>query len=110
MHSLIAAGAAPGGSTTVNLSSSWSKIWTTLSTSTGFSSLQWVLTVVGLLLILGSVLRYVWAKRTGGQGGHQHIMWTLFIGAILMLPDVLVPVLLTIADALINSIAGVAGK
>jgi len=110
MHSLIAAGTTSGGSTTVNLSSSWSTIWTTLSNVTGFSKLQWILTVVGVFLVLGSILKFVWAKRTGGQGGHQHVMWTLFIGAILMLPDVLIPVLLTIADALINAIAGIAGK
>jgi len=110
MHSLIAGAPPSSVPAPANLSSSWSTIWTTLSSSTGFSKLQWILTVVGVLLILGSILKFVWAKRTGGQGGHQHVMWTLFIGAILMLPDVLIPVFLTIADALINAIAGIAGK
>jgi|SRR5579875_1345756 hypothetical protein len=107
MHTLLAAGT----TNTVDLSSSWDKIWSSLSSSTGFSSLQWVITLIGIILILGSILRWLWSRRTGGgQGGHQHVFWTIFVGAVLMLPDVLVPVLLTLVDVIINSIANVAGK
>jgi hypothetical protein len=112
MHTLIAQGTtASTGSKTVDLSSSWGKIWTALSNSTGFSKLQWVITVVGIILILSSLLRYLWSRRTGGgQGGHQPVFWTLFVGAILMLPQVLIPVILTVADAIINAISGIAGQ
>lgn len=97
------------GPKTVDLSQSWGKLWASASTSSGFSELRWVLTVVGTIIVASAILRYIWDSRKG-QGRRQHVLWSLAIGAILVLPGVLIPVLLTLADAVINLIIGASGK
>ena len=97
------------GPRTVDLSQSWGKLWSSASASSGFSELRWVLTVVGTIIVAAAILRYIWDSRKG-QGKRQHVIWSLVVGAILVLPGVLVPVLLTLADAVINLIIGASGK
>lgn len=110
-HILIAQGAtaptAPS-SKTIDLASSWNKVWGSVKSVSGFSSLDNVLLAVGGILILLSILQWLWKRRTG-QPNHQHVAWTLLLGAFLMLPQVLIPVALTIVDVIVNAIASIAG-
>jgi hypothetical protein len=87
--------------TTVNFAGDWKSINTALNAALG-SSLVSFLGVVGTLLIIFSALKYVWDRRRGGQGNHTHLMWTLVIGAILAVPSVVMPAILTILDAIVN--------
>lgn len=105
---LLAQAVVPPSSFTpgVHLASDFNTLWGSISKTTGFATFQWLLTVVGLLLVLSSVLTYVW-KRRSGQGDHKHVFTTLIVGAVLLAPTVLVPFLLTIADVIINAIVSV---
>lgn len=97
------------GAKSVDLVQSWGKLWSSASASSGFSQLRWVLTVAGTVIVLSALLRYIWKSRHG-QGQRQHVIWSLVVGSLLVLPGVLVPVLLTLADAVVNLIIGAAGK
>jgi hypothetical protein len=96
------------GAKTVNLAGSWDKVWSSVTSTSGYSKLQWALTVAGLVLVLSAVLRYFW-HRHKGQGQGQHVFWAVVVGAVLVLPGVMIPVILTLVDAVINAIAKVAG-
>lgn len=86
---------------TVNFASDWTSINSALTSALG-SQLITFLGVVGTLLIFASIVKYIWDRRKGSQGNHQHLMYTLLIGAILAVPGVIMPALLTIIDAIVN--------
>jgi hypothetical protein len=96
-----AVGAIFASTTTVNFASDWTSIDAALNSALG-SSLITFLGVIGTILIIFSVVKYIWDKRRGGGGNHQHVMWTLLIGAILAVPAVVMPAVLTILDAIVN--------
>jgi hypothetical protein len=91
----------------VNLVSGWDKIWSGAHASPGFSALEKLIAIAGVVLVLSSVLRYIWARR-GGKGDHKHVIATLVFGAVLLVPTVMVPILLTAADVVINTLVHVA--
>jgi len=93
----------------IDLAGQWDTIWKNIQSSTGFSKLQTVLDIIGVLIILAAILRWLWSRRTGGGADHKHVGWTLLVGAVLMAPDLLIPALLTIADAFVNAIVGLFG-
>ena len=88
--------------TTVNFASDWTSVDSAINSALG-SSLITFLGVIGTLLIVFSVVKYIWDKRRGGGGGgHTHVMYTLLIGAILAVPSVIMPAILTILDGVVN--------
>lgn len=97
------------GAKSVDMVQSWSKLWSSASASSGFTQLRWALTVAGMIVVVSALLRFIWKSRHG-QGQRQHVLWSLVVGSILVLPGILVPALLTLADAVINLIIGAAGK
>lgn len=86
---------------TVNFAGDWKSVDTALNSALG-ASLVTFLGVLGTILIIFSVIKYVWDRRRTGQGNHTHVMWTLLIGAILAVPAVVMPAILTILDAIVN--------
>lgn len=91
----------------VNFVSSWSSIWSAISGAVG-SQLTTALSIIGGLLVLMSVLKWLWDRRKGGfQGNHHNLLWTLIIGAVLVSPNTIIPVLLTVVDLVINLIVGI---
>ncbi|MDA8285307.1 MAG: hypothetical protein M0Z42_18855 [Actinomycetota bacterium] len=86
---------------TVNFAGDWTSVDTALNSALG-ASLVTFLGVLGTILIIFSVIKYVWDRRRTGQGNHTHVMWTLLIGAILAVPAVVMPAILTILDAIVN--------
>lgn len=112
MHALIAQPVtSPSGSTCpttgVHLKCDWGTVWNAVSGTSSFSTLKWVLTIVGVLLVATSILSYVWKRRTG-QADHRPVFTTLFVGAIFLAPSVLIPVFLEIADVIVNAIVTIA--
>ena len=110
MHMFIAQPVAPptGFTSGVHLASDWNTIWGDFKSATGFSTFQWVLTIVGLGLVLSAILAYVWQRRSGQQGGHRRVFESLFVGAVFLMPGTLIPLFLTIADVIINTIVSIA--
>lgn len=95
--------------TTVDFASSWSTFWTSISGS--ISGLTKVLGIIGLLLVVGSIFKWLWERRRGGMGGgfqaHSHILFTLVLGAVLAAPDFMINWMLTLLDVIVNAIASI---
>ena len=87
---------------TIDLAGSWNTAWTAISGPLGsFSSL---LAVVGTLMVVFGVVGYIWERRRGGGGNHSKLIYTIVIGAVLSAPGVVVPVLLTAIDFIVNAL------
>ena len=86
----------------IDLAGSWTTAWTAISGPLGsFSSLM---AVVGTLLVVGGLVGYIWERRRGGGGSHSKLIYTIVIGAILSAPGIVVPVLLTVVDFVVNAL------
>lgn len=95
--------------TTVNLASGWSTVWTAVSGALG-SKLTTLMTAIGVILVVLAILGWLWERRKGGMSGnHNKLLWTLLIGAILVAPNLLIPLLLNIADFIANAIINLLG-
>lgn len=86
----------------VNLSGGWSTFWGAVRPNVG--GLMTLLTIAGMLIVLGAIFKYFWDKRRGGGGNTSGLMWSLLIGAILAGPDLFIPGILKIADLFINAV------
>jgi hypothetical protein len=93
----------------VDFASSWTSLWNSVSGS--ISGLTKILGIVGLLLVVGSVLKWLWDRRRGGVGGgfqaHSHILFTLVLGAVLAAPNFMINWMLVILDTIVNAIASI---
>lgn len=85
---------------TVDLSAAWDSFWGPVSSAIGTSATT-LLTVVGVVILIASIATYIFKKRQGGAntGG---LFWAALIGAVLAAPAVLFPLLLQLADFVIN--------
>ncbi len=90
---------------TVDLESSWSTLWSSISSEWG--QLSTLLTIIGLLLVVFAFGKYIFDRRRGG-GGHAQglttVLWTLVAGSLLAAPDLIIPAVLSILDYVINGI------
>jgi hypothetical protein len=85
----------------VDLVGSWTTFWGTISSAiTG--PVKTTIIVIGIGLILYTVVKYVWDKRRGGGGKTGPVWWTLIFGGILIAPDALLPLFLSILQWAIN--------
>lgn len=96
LHSIVAAAAGQ-----VNLVSSWQKFWDVVSAAIA-PPVQTTITVIGVGLILFSIVKYLWEKRRGQGGKTGPVWWTLLFGGVLIAPEVLLPLLLSILQWAIN--------
>ena len=88
----------------VDLVKTWGTVWASVKHAGGYSQLSNVLTLVGTLLVVVSIARWIWSRRGSGHPHpHSHVLWTMAVGALLILPDAVVPALLTVADVVINA-------
>ena len=89
--------------TRVNLTGGWTLIWGTVSGALG--GVGGALTVFGVLLVVLGFASWLWQKRRGSGGGQGHsgLLWTMLIGALLVTPGVVLPILLTAVDIVLNA-------
>lgn len=96
-----------GATSSVDLAGAWTTFWSSVSGSLkGFMS---TLAIVGMLLVVGSIVMYVWERRRGGQANHSKVLWTMLIGGILAGPNIFIPGILTLADYVVNAIHSAIG-
>lgn len=86
----------------LDLASGWAKAWSVIST--GNEKLIAIATVIGILLVVGSIVGYLWERRRGSGGNHKSVFGMLAVGAILVAPTVVFPLLLMVVDAIANSV------
>jgi hypothetical protein len=108
LHMLLAQ-AGSGSGSSVDLAGSWQTLWSSINGSIG--GLLKILGIVGLLLVVGSVLKWLWERRRGGVGGglqaHSNVLFTAVLGALLAAPNFMVPWILTVLDTIVNAIASI---
>lgn len=95
---------------TVDLSHSWDQFWGSFRTAVG-EDLLTLITMIGMLLVVGAILKWLWDRRRGngggGMGGANAILWTLLLGATLAAPGLLIPLFLNLLDGLANAFVSV---
>jgi hypothetical protein len=89
--------------TRINLAGGWTIIWGAISSALG--GVGGALTVIGTLVVVLGFVSWLWQKRrgTGGGQGHSGLLWTIAIGAMLVTPGVVLPILLTAVDIVLNA-------
>lgn len=95
---------------TIDLASSWEQVWGAVKGAIG-SKLTTLLSAVGVILVVGALFKWLFERRRGGGGAFSGqassgLLWTLAAGATLAAPGVLIPIFLTILDAIANAVIG----
>lgn len=92
----------------VNLAGGWNTLWSAISTVIG-GQIMLILTIIGVIMVVFAIGKYFFDKRRGGSAGQGLgvVLWTLVFGSILAAPQVIIPLLLTILDLVINAIIAI---
>lgn len=93
-------------SNSLDLAGNWNTLWTSLTAATGFSHVQTFLSVIGLILVVLAIGKYLFDRRRGNSAQHTTVLWAALAGALLSAPDVVLPGLLGALDFVVNSISG----
>lgn len=83
----------------VNLRGSWTKFWQAIEGA--YPGLGAALGVIGMIIVLGAVAKFLWDRRRGG-GSASPLWGAILIGALLAAPTVIMPIALTIIDWIAN--------
>lgn len=89
----------------INLVTSWNTAWNDVSGP--LSSFTNLMAVIGSVMVVFGVVGYLWKRKRGGGGNHQKLIWTIVIGAILSGPSVMIPLLLTLIDYIVNAVISI---
>ncbi|WP_156250808.1 hypothetical protein [Pseudactinotalea terrae] len=92
---------------TSNLLGAWERFWGVLSGANGVGTLFTILAVVGVLLIVGSGIKFLWDKRRGGGANSKALIWTIIAGAVLAGPNLFIPLILRLVDIVVNVLANI---
>lgn len=84
----------------LDLSGKWGTSWSAIKSALG--DLTTVMTVVGFLFIVFTVGKYLWDRRRGGGGNSGVVIFGFLFGCLLISPEVLIPVVLSLFDLVIN--------
>jgi hypothetical protein len=92
----------------IDLAGSWTTFWNSVSGSLGrFSSFM---AIAGMLIVVGGIFMHLWERKRGGSPGYHKLIISLVIGGILSGPTIFIPVLLTLADFIVNAMASAFGS
>lgn len=95
--------------TKINLAGGWDTVWSAIQSAIG-NQLTALLTAVGVLIVVASLFKWMWDRRRSGGGGmgqSSGVLWSLLVGATLSAPGLLIPIFLTILDAIANAVLGI---
>lgn len=98
----------------IDLSGAWSRVWVQMQAglTPGFMQL---LTAVGVLLVVGAIVKALWDKRRGQGGGGMgreggQLLWVLVLGCLFAAPGLILPIFLVLADAVANALVSIFGS
>lgn len=88
-----------------NFSSSWNTFWSAISGQLG--GVLTIMTWVGVVLVVFSVVGWIYKKRQGGSlsQGLSGVFITMVVGMVLCSPQLLIPLILRIVDFVANTAA-----
>ncbi len=91
--------AAASGS--ANFVGSWHTFWNSLG-GTGFGTVTKWVAIVGMILVVFAVGKYINDRRKGQRGNHIGLILTVVLGLILSDPGTFVGYLLSVVDGVAN--------
>ena len=86
----------------VDFKTSWTTLWTSLKLTAGTGTLLGWLSIIGMLMVLFAVIRYILDRRKGQRGNHVGLIITALIGVICYSPSTTIGWLLGLLDGAIN--------
>ncbi len=93
----------------VDLSGQWGGLWSTFKTAV--PGLPALMGTVAVILVVFAIFSWLWGKRRNIKAGdNQAMIGAMIFASVLAAPDLLIPVLLTIIDGLINFVITLAQK
>lgn len=95
-------GALAANADKINLAGSWATFWSKLNQGT-FGQVMVYVGWIGLGVLLASVIKFAWDKRRGSGGQTSALLWSAIVGAICAAPNFLFPLVLKLADLLLNA-------
>lgn len=91
----------------VDLSGQWGTLWGAVKSA--IPSISTILGMIALILVVVAIAAWIWGKRRNVKAGdNQAVIGALIVAAVFAAPDLVFPLLLTIADGLINFVIGIA--
>jgi len=91
--------------TNVDLSGGWTTFWGAVTSAA--PSLTAIMSVLGILILLASLVSYIWSRMRGQGGDNGRLIWAIIAGAVLAAPGVLFPLFLGLADMVANSMIAI---
>lgn len=92
----------------IDFTGGWTTLWNGITSSIGpqFATL---LNVVGVAIVVMAIFKWAWdRKRSGGGMGNTSNVWgALLVGCMLAAPGLIVPIFLTILDAIASAAVGI---
>lgn len=92
----------------INIKQGWQSIWSALTS--GAPGLATFLTTIGALIFVWAIVKFFWDKRKGNGGNTSALGWSLAVAALFAGPQVVLPILLGMADWVINTVIGILPK
>lgn len=91
---------------TIDFSGAWKSMWTAIESATGIAGVIKLFAIVGVILVLASLIGWLFQKRRGGgvSQGLSGVLVTLIIGIVLVAPNYGIGALLTIVDGIGNAV------
>lgn len=89
----------------VDFSGGWDTFWGAIKEQIG--GVADLLTIIGMLMVLGSIIGWIWKKkRSGGQvtEGLGGVLIVLFIGCVFAAPGAIIPAILSLVDYAGNAV------
>ena len=93
------------------LASDWTSFWSTNSSATGMGPVISLLSIIGVVLAVFSLLVWLWEIRKSGFGGakksHHKLIFGFILGMALASPTIVIPVFLTLIGQIISGVIAI---
>ena len=96
------------------LTTDWTSFWSTISSATGMGPVISLLSIIGVLLAVGSLLGWLWeVRKSGGFKGesirksHHKLIFGFILGMALASPTIVIPVFLTLIGQIISGVVAI---
>lgn len=86
----------------VDLSGAWSTFWGAVTSSAG-TGLTGFLSVLGVMVLIGALVGYLWQRMRNRGGDSGKLLWAAAVGATLAAPGVIFPLMLGLMDMIANA-------
>jgi hypothetical protein len=102
----------PASGDAVDFDGSWRQAWGAVTGAAGISGVMTLLGIAGMGIALIALISWLFERRRSGQmggPGTNKLLWAVLVGAVIAAPNMLIPLVLWLMDALVNGVGKVLG-